>query len=495
MTPQATTTTQEKMTFHPFPQPSQRKVSIKEMIHPIIEKIDKEVDDDVSLLLDEIEAVSMDLSSSQLTMTADPEVSEALMGSPGINRRKFSKTHRRRSLELSCMSLKIDLAESCTTLDTVRNELAISQLENEALGAEVETLETQMSEMRQKVSEQADLIRRLKRKSKEWALEKVNLRVQVESLQAECSRHKLETRRFADESARATEEAKEMNDIVNFMRVHTERIIFEKEEYKKQLSVMAGEETVEEVEGMHQSQQQKIRNWFGGKSEKEYTQEENRKYAGFQQEEADMEEESEKTQKVSSKKKKENAIVPGDEEAEERQNQDMNQNNDTELYERKMSSSSQDSSSEDATSNIFRGSVTGRLSQLLPPNRLNRLASHLKSPEQQKRTRKSLFGSILSRDGSIRFDDDDDESTICDDNKPLATHTEAEIEKAEVITNENNEEEEEDQESNASSSSNQSENSQSLSELSFKKIDAHLKQYRASVTVKMPSCVSFARQA
>eukprot|EP00957_Ditylum_brightwellii_P202776 15331787-Ditylum_brightwellii.AAC.1 len=49
------------------------------------------------------------------------------------------------------------------------------------------------------------------------------------SLQAECSRHKLETRRFADESARATAEAKEMNDIVNLMRLHTKQIIFEKE--------------------------------------------------------------------------------------------------------------------------------------------------------------------------------------------------------------------------------------------------------------------------
>eukprot|EP00957_Ditylum_brightwellii_P011111 842059-Ditylum_brightwellii.AAC.1 len=121
-----------------------------------------------------------------------------------------------------------------------------------------------------------------------------------------------------------------------------------------------------------------------------------------------------------------------------------------------MLSFSQDSSSKDATSNIFQGSVIGRLSQLLHPNQLNWLASHLKSPEQQKRSRKSLFGSILSRDGSIQFDDDDDESTICNDNKPLLTHTEAEIEQTEVITNKNNKKEEgEDQESNASSSSNQ----------------------------------------
>eukprot|EP00957_Ditylum_brightwellii_P007221 548640-Ditylum_brightwellii.AAC.1 len=61
---------------------------------------------------------------------------------------------------------------------------------------------------------------------------------------------------------------------------------------------MAGEDIAEEVEGMHQSQQQKIRNWFGGKSEKDCTQEENKKYTGFQQEEADMEEESKKIQKV-----------------------------------------------------------------------------------------------------------------------------------------------------------------------------------------------------
>eukprot|EP00957_Ditylum_brightwellii_P191385 14571422-Ditylum_brightwellii.AAC.1 len=47
-------------------------------------------------------------------------------------------------------------------------------------------------------------------------------------LQAECSCHKLETRRFADESARATAEAKEMNDVVNFMRVHTEQIILKR---------------------------------------------------------------------------------------------------------------------------------------------------------------------------------------------------------------------------------------------------------------------------
>eukprot|EP00957_Ditylum_brightwellii_P166976 12711787-Ditylum_brightwellii.AAC.1 len=58
------------------------------------------------------------------------------------------------------------------------------------------------------------------------------------SFQAECSHHKLEMRRFADESARAAVEAKEINDVVNFMRVHTEQIIFEKEEYKKQLSAI-----------------------------------------------------------------------------------------------------------------------------------------------------------------------------------------------------------------------------------------------------------------
>eukprot|EP00957_Ditylum_brightwellii_P091898 6997304-Ditylum_brightwellii.AAC.1 len=71
------------------------------------------------------------------------------------------------------------------------------------------------------------------------------------SLHAECSHHKLETRRFADESTRATTEVKEMNDVVNFTRVHTEQIMFGKEEYKKQLSAMACEDTVEEVEGMH----------------------------------------------------------------------------------------------------------------------------------------------------------------------------------------------------------------------------------------------------
>eukprot|EP00957_Ditylum_brightwellii_P084929 6458028-Ditylum_brightwellii.AAC.1 len=123
-------------------------------------------------------------------------------------------------------------------------------------------------------------------------------------LQAECSRHKLETRRFVDESARAMAEAKEMNDVVNFMRVHTEQIIFEKDEYTKQLSVMAGEDSVEEVEGMHQLQQQKIGNWFGGKSEKDYTQEENKKYTGSQQQQANIEEENEKTQKVASKGEK-----------------------------------------------------------------------------------------------------------------------------------------------------------------------------------------------
>eukprot|EP00957_Ditylum_brightwellii_P081480 6199026-Ditylum_brightwellii.AAC.1 len=55
---------------------------------------------------------------------------------------------------------------------------------------------------------------------------------------------------------------------------------------------------------MHQSQQQKIRNWFGGMSEKDYTQEENKKHTKFQQEEVNMEEESKKTQKVASKEKK-----------------------------------------------------------------------------------------------------------------------------------------------------------------------------------------------
>eukprot|EP00957_Ditylum_brightwellii_P185488 14122857-Ditylum_brightwellii.AAC.1 len=67
---------------------------------------------------------------------------------------------------------------------------------------------------------------------------------------------------------------------------------------------MAGENTVEEVEGIHQSQQQKIRIWFGGESEKDYAQEENKKYAGFQHEETDMEEESKKTQKLASKEKR-----------------------------------------------------------------------------------------------------------------------------------------------------------------------------------------------